>query len=104
MLSRPTKKLARILGNDLTLAWCWAHIRCKFIQAAAGNDAFAPWEKRWLDRIGRLYYLNQVRLKHYNPAVGIEEQSKKFCIAQRQLHSAVNRVFDLAKKRSRRCS
>ena len=92
------KKLARILGNDLTLAWCWAHIRRKFIQAAAGNDAFAPWEKRWLDRIGRLYYLNQVRLKHYNPAVGIEEQSKKFCIAQRQLHSAVNRVFDLAKK------
>ena len=67
-----------------------AHIRRKFIQAAAGNDAFAPWEKRWLDRIGRLYYLNQVRLKHYNPAVGIEEQSKKFCIAQRQLHSAVN--------------
>ena len=92
------KKLARILGNDLTLAWCWAHIRRKFIQAAAGNDTFAPWEKRWLDRIGRLYYLNQVRLKHYNPAVGIEEQSKKFCIAQRQLHSAVNRVFDLAKK------
>ena len=92
------KKLARILGDDLTLAWCWAHIRRKFIQAAAGNDAFAPWEKRWLDRIGRLYYLNQVRLKHYNPAVGIEEQSKKFCIAQRQLHSAVNRVFDLANK------
>ena len=92
------KKLARIRSNYLTLAWCWAHIRRKFIQAAAGNDAFALWEKRWLDRIGRLYRLNRFRLKHYNPAVGMKEQSKTFCTAQRQLKSAVNRVFDLAEK------
>ena len=41
--------------------------------------------------------LNRFRLKHYNPAVGMKEQSKTFCTAQR-LKSAVNRVFDLAEK------
>ena len=92
------KKLARILGGILTLAWCWVHIRRAFIQAAAGNEAFTKWEKRWLDRIGRLYQLNRVRLKHYNPEVGMEEQSRKFCTVQRQLQSAVGRMFDLAAK------
>ncbi|MYF30543.1 MAG: IS66 family transposase [Gammaproteobacteria bacterium] len=90
------KKLARLLGGILILAWCWSHVRRKFIEAAAGNDALERWEGRWLDRFGQLFHLNRVRLKHYDPDVGMEEQSRKFGSAHRRLKRAVDRLFALA--------
>ncbi len=90
------KKLARVLGGILILAWCWSHVRRKFIEAAAGNDALERWEGRWLDRFGQLFHLNRVRLKHYDPDVGMEEQSRKFGSAHRRLKRAVDRLFALA--------
>ena len=92
------KKLARVLGGILILAWCWAHVRRKFIEAAAGNDALEKWADRWLDRIGKVYHLNAVRLKHYNPDVGMDQQSRKFGIAHRRVKRAVDRLFALAEK------
>ena len=90
------KKLARVLGGILILAWCWVHVRRKFIEAAAGNDALETWENRWLDRIGKLFHLNRVRLKHYDPEAGMDQQSRKFGIAHRQLQRAVDKLFALA--------
>ena len=90
------KKLARVLGGILILAWCWVHVRRKFIEAAAGNDALEAWENRWLDRIGKLFHLNRVRLKHYDPEAGMDQQSRKFGIAHRQLQRAVDKLFALA--------
>ena len=92
------KKLARVLGGILILAWCWAHVRRKFIEAAAGNDALEKWADRWLDRIGKVYHLNRVRLKHYDPDVGMDQQSRKFGIAHRRVKRAVDRLFALAEK------
>ena len=92
------KKLARVLGGILILAWCWSHVRRKFIEAAAGNDALERWEERWLDRFGQLFHLNRVRLKHYDPELGMEEQSRKFGIAHRRLQRAVDRLFARAEK------
>ena len=92
------KKLARVLGGSLVLAWCWVHLRRKFILAAAGNDALDSWRDRWLDRIGRLFRLNRIRLRHYDPEAGMEGQSRRFGIAHRQLQGAVDRLFALAEK------
>ena len=92
------KKLARVLDGILILAWCWAHVRRKFIEAAAGNVALEKWEDRWLDRFGRIFHLNRVRLKHYDPELGMEQQSRKFGIAHRRLKRAVDRLFALAEK------
>ena len=92
------KKLARVLGGSLVLAWCWSHVRRKFIQAAAGNDALDKWRDRWLDRIGRLFRLNRVRLRHYDPEAGMEGQSRRFGTVHRQLQGAVDRLFALAEK------
>ncbi len=92
------KKLARVLGGILILAWCWSHVRRKFIEAAAGNDALERWEERWLDRFGQLFHLNAVRLKHYDPELGMEQQSRKFGIAHRRLKRAVDRLFARAEK------
>ncbi len=92
------KKLARVLGGILVLSWCWVHVRRKFIQAAAGNDALDKWRDRWLDRIGRLFRLNRVRLRHYDPEAGMERQSRRFGTVHRQLQGAVDRLFALAEK------
>ena len=92
------KKLVRVLGDNLILSWCRVHVRRKFIQAAAGNEALKKWEERWLGRFARLFHLNRVRLKHYTPEGGLDEQPWKFRTAQRQLQSALNRLFALAEK------
>ena len=92
------KKLARLLGGILTLAWCWAHLRRRFIEAAIGIDGLEKWKDRWLDRIGRLFHLNEVRVAHYDPELGMDQQSKRFQSVHRQLQGAVDRLFALAEK------
>ena len=59
------KKLGRELGDRLTLAFCWVHARRDFIKCAAGNEALADWERRWIGRIARLYRLNGARLEQH---------------------------------------
>ena len=92
------KKLARSLAGGLILAWCWAHLRRKFIQAAAGHDALEAWEDRWLKRIGRIYHLNAVRLKHYDPELGMDQQSRRFGVVHRQLKRALDKLFATAER------
>ena len=80
------------------LAWCWAHLRRKFIQAAAGNAALDTWRDRWLVRIGKIYHLNEVRLRHWDQEAGVDGQSRKFGIAQNQLERALARLFAMAER------
>ena len=92
------KKLVRELEDLLILAWCWAHLRRHFIKAAAGNAGLDTWRDRWLVRIGRIYHLNEVRLKHWDREAAMDAQSRKFVIVQRQLERALARLFALAQK------
>ena len=92
------KKLVRLLGGTLVLAWCWSHVRRKFIEAAAGTDTLDKWRDRWLDRIGRLFHLNRVRLEHWDPEVGMEGQSRRFRTAHRRLRGEADRLFALAER------
>ena len=48
--------------KDILHAWCWAHMRRKFIDAARGYQQLKDWSERWVDRIGELYHLNDIRL------------------------------------------
>ncbi len=45
----------RILGAGIRNAWCWAHIRRKFVEAARSVPALDPWSGRWVERIAELY-------------------------------------------------
>lgn len=45
----------RILGGGIRNAWCWAHIRRKFIEAARSVPALEAWSARWVVRIAELY-------------------------------------------------
>jgi transposase len=48
--------------KDVLHAWCWAHIRRKFIEAARSYQQLKDWSERWVSRIGALYHLNAIRL------------------------------------------
>ena len=85
------KKLARIPGGLVTLAWCWSHVRRDYIHCAAGEERLTPWCERWIERIALLYRLNEARLAHYDP--GAERQGAAFEAAQAALKKALEGLF-----------
>ena len=90
------KKLARIPGGLVTLAWCWSHVRRDYIHCAAGEERLTPWCERWIDRIALLYRLNEARLARYNP--GAERQDAAFARAQGKLKKALESLFSQARR------
>ena len=85
------KKLARLRGGLVTLAWCWAHQRRDFIKCAAGQVQLTAWRRAWLERIASIYRLNQARLTHYDP--GLKSQPLAFDAAQDALAVALDSLF-----------
>ena len=85
------KKLARIPGGLVTLAWCWSHVRRDYIHCAAGEEQLTPWCERWIGRIALLYRLNEERLTRYDP--GAERQNAAFARAQGKLKNAIESQF-----------
>ena len=61
------KRLVRLLGGLVTLAFCWSHVRRDFIECAAGQVSLTQWCGGWIERIAALYRLNEARLEHYDP-------------------------------------
>ena len=90
------KRLARLLGGLVTLAFCWAHLRRDFLQCAAGQVRLAGWCEAWLGRIAAIYRLNEARLVHYDP--GLERQSAAFDAAQDRLAAALDGLFAAAER------
>ena len=90
------KKLARIPGGLVTLAWCWAHQRRDYIHCAAGEERLTPWCERWIGRVALLYRLNEARLARYDP--GCERQGAAFGVAQAALKKALESLFAQAER------
>ena len=54
----------KFLAVALLLAFCWAHVRRDFLMFHAGADAAGrDWADRWIEAIGQLYRLNELRLQ-----------------------------------------
>ena len=85
------KKLVRLLGGLITLAWCWSHQRRDFIECAAGQERLTQWCQEWIERIASIYRLNEARLKHYDP--GLKRQTPAFAAAQTALEEALGVLF-----------
>ena len=90
------KKLARMLGGLVILAFCWAHVRRDFIDCAAGRPRLEQWCQRWIGRIAEIYRLNDERLKHYDP--GLKRQAPAFRKATRKLKKALDILFAQAER------
>ena len=90
------KKLARMLGGLVILAFCWSHMRRDFIEAAAGQARLTQWCQGWIERIAEIYRLNDERLEHYDPA--LTHQTLAFDAAQSVLTGALDTLFAQAER------
>jgi transposase len=92
------KKLAR-LYKMIILAFCWAHVRRDFLDLARNFPKLEAWGLEWVDAIGKLYYLNQQRLEHWEAELSIEKQSIQFQsqndLLQKQLQQIKERCDNL---------
>ena len=71
------KSLARQLPF-IILAFCWAHVRRDFLDAARKQPDLEPWALSWVAKIGQLYHINNLRCKEFDPRLSIQEQSASF--------------------------
>lgn len=55
------KKFAR-LNPGVVLAFCWAHVRRDYLEIANAWPDLSKWAMGWVDAIGALYHLNNLRL------------------------------------------
>ena len=92
------KKLAKDSAGLVTLAFCWVHARRDFIKCAAGNEALADWERRWIGRIARLYRLNGARLQEHDAGLDPDHRNPAFAAAHRELERALGQLFAAARR------
>jgi transposase-like protein len=64
--------------EELLLAFCWAHVRRDFLNAARSWPDLAPWMWKWLEDIRTLYRLNRARLAVWDATVPLEHQAAAF--------------------------
>jgi transposase len=64
--------------EDMILAYCWAHVRRDFLNAARSWPELAPWMWKWIEDIRTLYQLNTARLAVWDDTVPLECQAPAF--------------------------
>ena len=92
------KKLARQLPI-IVLAFCWAHVRRDFLDAARRWPDQKAWMFEWVEAIGELYHLNALRLLHWEEDKPLGRQSSAF---QRH-HRALRKHLSWMKARREAC-
>jgi transposase len=69
----------------ILLAFCWAHVRRDFLDAAKAWPQLATWMHSWVDDIGELYYLNDQRLAVWDDNLPLAGQSPLFQVRHQAL-------------------
>ncbi len=89
------KSLARQLGF-IILAFCWAHVRRDFLNAACKYPELEEWTFMWIEMIGELYHINNKRCQEYDKELPVQWQSEDF----KQYHcKLVDKMNDMVQKR-----
>jgi transposase len=57
------KAMKQVKEGLILLAFCWAHVRRDFLDAARCWPTEEGWALGWVQRIGQLYHLNEARLE-----------------------------------------
>jgi len=89
------KSLARQL-TFITLAFCWAHIRRDYLDAARKYPELTEWALDWVEKIGELYHINNKRTKEFDPKLPVQWQSAAF---KKEHEKLVTTIDIMAKKR-----
>ena len=80
----------------IVLAFCWAHVRRDFLDAAKKYPDLQDWALSWVEEIGKLYHTNNLRRKEFDQKLPIESQSASF----KNLHeNLVEKMDAMAQRR-----
>jgi transposase len=103
------KKMARIIG--ILLAFCWAHQRRDFIDLGRDYPALSDWADAWVERIGTLYHLYNLRREaqeaplawihadaQLREHVKLIEQERDRALAEATLHPKALKVLQSMKR------
>jgi len=71
------KSLARQMPF-IVLAFCWAHVRRDFLDAARKYPALEKWAFCWVEKFGELYHINNQRRKVFDEQLPMQWQSASF--------------------------
>lgn len=66
LVDRYSAYKAMIKINGIILAFCWAHVRRDFLGVAKDWTQQEAWAMEWVESIGHLYHLNDLRVKTLN--------------------------------------
>src|SRR4051794_13900641 len=72
----------KVKSGLIVLAFCWAHVRRDFLTVARSWPDQEGWALDWVKQIGRLYHLNDERLK-------VRQDAAAFAVADGALRAAV---------------
>lgn len=77
----------KVIAKDglFILAFCWAHVRRDFINHAKGYIEQEEWALAWVERIGKIYHINNDRIQH-------KQKSKLFYKKDCELKNAISEM------------
>jgi len=87
------KSLAKQL-SFIILAFCWAHVRRDFLDAAKKYPKLEDWALDWVDKIAELYQINNQRVKEFDSKQVIQWQSAAFKQEHEKLVTAMKKMAD----------
>lgn len=80
--------------DEIVLAYCWAHVRRDFLNAARSWPELAPWMWKWIEDIRTLYRLNTARLAVWDATVPLADQALAFVARQHDLTTHLREMQD----------
>jgi len=89
------KSLARQM-SFIILAFCWAHVRRDFLDAAKKYPELEEWALYWVEKIGELYHINKQRCKEFNQEFPAQRQSALF---KKQHETIIEKMGIMTKER-----
>lgn len=89
------KSLARQMPF-IVLAFCWAHVRRDYLDAARKYPTLEKWALSWVEKIGKLYHINNQRLKLFDQQLPIQWQDASF---KEQHEKLIERMHAIVQER-----
>ncbi len=87
------KSLAKQL-SFIILAFCWAHIRRDFLDAARKYPDLEEWALFWVEKFGELYHINNLRCKEFDQKLLIQWQPAAFKEQHEKLVEKMNVIAE----------
>jgi transposase len=87
------KVMDQVKAGDITLAFCWVHVRRDFLTVLTGYAELGDWVGSWLEEIRELYRLNDARLEALKQPAPATAQEKS--LRDHVAHLAQRRDMEL---------